>query len=350
MILSILKYFGFFIVVVIIVCVVLDAHFKSPGWRGPVTDHFDGEKFLNIGEPPVSDEEDRGRFAIIKWLISREPNEWQKREVATTTPAERVAGSKIVATYINHASVLIQTQGLNIVTDPMYGERASPVSWTGPSRYAQPGVAWDDLPPIDIVLVSHNHYDHMDVGTLKRLQERDNPVILAGLGNKEFLKKRGIESAELDWWNAYALSNGVAVTFVPAQHFSARSLSDRNTSLWGGYVISAPEGDIYFAGDTGYGPFVDRIAQNYPKGFRLALLPIGAYKPSWIMSDVHTGPAEMLRMADELSVQNVMPIHFGTFKLAGDMQDEPINELKSLQASSTDPLVAGFNGSVIEIK
>jgi L-ascorbate metabolism protein UlaG (beta-lactamase superfamily) len=350
MILTTLKYFGIFVVFVFALSIILNSYFKSPGWHGPVSNHFDGKKFFNIKDPnaPV---DKRSGFEVLKWLLSRDGNEWVEREGTTTIPVQRVMGREIVATFINHASVLIQTQGLNIITDPMYAERASPVSWTGPHRYTKPGITWDALPPIDIVMVSHNHYDHMDIGTLKKLQERFHPVILAPLGNKEFLKKKGITATELDWWSTYALPNNISITLVPAQHFSARALSDRDTSLWGGYVIGAPEGDIYFAGDTGYGPFVDTIKKNYPKGFRLGLLPIGAFKPEWFMGEVHISPAESLKIAKELSIDKVMAIHFGTFKLADDKQDEPVETLEALKAAqANNSFIAVPNGGTVRVK
>lgn len=345
-----LKYFGLFAILVVVSIVLLDSYFKTPGWSGPISNHFDGKKFFNIKDPNVV-EEKRSGFEALKWLLSRDSNEWVERQGTTTVPVERVMGREIAATFINHASVLIQTEGLNIITDPIYAERASPVSWTGPHRYAQPGIAWDDLPPIDIVMVSHNHYDHMDISTLKNIQDKFKSVILVPLGNKEFLKKRGIEAIELDWWGTFALQDGISVTLVPSQHFSARALSDRNTSLWGGYVIGTPSGDIYFAGDTGYGPFVDAIQKNYPKGFRLGLLPIGAFKPEWFMAEVHVSPAEAMDMMRKLSIETAMAIHFGTFKLADDKQDEPAETLAALKAQQTkDSFVILPNSGTVSIK
>jgi L-ascorbate metabolism protein UlaG (beta-lactamase superfamily) len=331
-------------------CFALDAYFKAPGWKGPVTDHFDGKRFFNMVEPGAPVDGQRG-IDVLKWLLSRDANVWVDRVASTTKPAARVEGSEIIATFINHATVLIQTQGLNIITDPIYSERASPVGFAGPSRHMNPGVAFADLPAIDVVLISHNHYDHMDIDTLRKLKEASNPRIIVPLGNKAFLAKKGIEADELDWWDARTLTNGASITLVPSQHFSARAMTDRNKTLWGGYVIGLPAGDVYFAGDTGYGPFVQKIHEKYPKGFRLGLLPIGAFKPEWFMGEVHVAPAEAVKMASDLSVQKAVGIHFGTFKLADDRQDEPVDTLGSVRkGSSDDSFVTLPNGGSVRVK
>ena len=331
---------GFFVL-----AFVIDRIIRAKPYAGPRSDHFDGTTFLNIKsngelpshEVPRNDAPDFARPSrsfgrILRWMLSRRKNAWVDRHVDQTKPAARVMGHEIVATLINHATVLIQTEGLNIITDPIYSKRASPFSFLGPRRYTAPGVAFDDLPAIDAVLISHNHYDHMDLATLKRLANRDKAEIYVPLANKELLEKHGIRNVtELDWWESADLWNGVTISCVPAQHFSARAISDRNKTLWSGYVIRpSTAGDIYFAGDTGLGMFVDQIAARFPSGFRLGMLPIGAFKPEWFMHEVHISPDEAFAIQKQLKIKDVLAIHFGTFKLADDGQDEPANRVREL--------------------
>lgn len=351
MILALFDYLGIFIILVFAFFYIVDLSLRSKGYKGPATDHFDGTVFLNIKEDGA--ERRTASFAgVLRWMMNRPKNVWQRRDVTQTKPAARVLGKELVATLVNHATVLIQTEGLNIITDPIYSKRASPFSFAGPHRFTEPGVAFDDLPTIDAVLISHNHYDHLDIATLKRLIARDNSQIFVPLGNEEFLASHSIKSTELDWWQSEELSQGVTIMCVPAQHFSARALSDRNKTLWSGYAISTPNGAIYFAGDTGFGPFVDQIAKQFPDGFRLGLLPIGAFRPEWFMKEVHISPDEAFKIQEALNIQDVLAIHFGTFKLADDGQDEPADRVKELA-----PDIAGSrsfralpNGSSIEVR
>jgi L-ascorbate metabolism protein UlaG (beta-lactamase superfamily) len=352
--LSVGKYLLVFLCILIIGAFVADYWLKSKRYTGPITDHFDGKKFYNLesGSATESDQDaqdaEQGHFS--SFILGRFKSDWQQRAVITTIPDKRVEGDKLVVTFVNHATVLIQTQGLNILTDPIWSKRASPVSWIGPERYQDPGIRFEDLPPIDIVLVSHNHYDHMDLPTLKRLQEKFNPKVFVQLGNKAFLESWGINVAqEMDWWNEAKISEAVTIESVPAQHFSARALSDRNGTLWGGYVLKIKSGNIYFAGDTGYGPWVQRVAERFPEGFRLALLPIGAFKPRSFMKDVHVSPDEALKIKNELKAHQAIAIHFGTFRLASDKQDEPVERLKELVGTSTS-FVALKNGEKMEVQ
>ena len=303
----------------------LDNAHRAKGHNGPATDHFNGKIFYSYGTPAATNTIAIGkRKPILKWLLHRKKNKWLMRNNALdTTPRERVMGSELVVTFINHASVLIQTEGKNILTDPIWSKRASPFRSIGPSRFRLPGVKLENLPPIDVVLISHNHYDHLDLDTLKLLQAKCNPKIVVGLGNAEYLKERGIMNViELDWWERITPSDGVDIVCAPGQHFSSRTLSDRNNTLWCGYVIESKNGNIFFAGDTGYGEFVETIRERY-KEFRLALLPIGAFRPQWFMGPVHISPDQAVQIHNELHVQTSVGIHFGTFQLADDMQDEP---------------------------
>jgi L-ascorbate metabolism protein UlaG (beta-lactamase superfamily) len=338
-----LSFFGLFVFGFAVLAFILDRSVRSKGWKGPVTDHFDGVRFHNIGGGSVTP---RPRNAFLKWIMNRPPNKWQRREnPVSAKPAERVMGKDLVITMVGHASLLIQTEGLNIITDPIWSKRASPISFLGPARYRDPGVLFDDLPPIDIVLISHDHYDHMDIATLRRIAERFGARILVGLGNKEYLKDRGVTGVtEIDWWERQVLKEGVMISSVPAQHFSSRALSDRNKTLWAGYVIETPNGSMYFAGDTGYGPFIPEIAKRYTK-FRVAMIPIGAFKPKFFMGPVHVSPDEAFRMAGDLSAEVMIPMHYGTFHLADDGQDEPLEKLDEAIKEGT---VKGVVVKVIE--
>ncbi len=253
----------------------------------------------------------------------------------------------ILVTFINHATVLVQCAGINVLTDPMWSRRASPFSFMGPVRYADPGVRMDDLPLIDIVLLSHNHYDHMDLATLRTIVKKSNPRIITGLGNAHYLARKGMSGAhEMDWWDTVE-TRGFSVTAVPSQHFSARTLSDRNATLWCGFIIETPAGTIYFAGDTGFGSLVHEIAVRFPS-IHLALIPIGAYDPAWMMQAVHTNPDEALKMHDILRATHSLGIHHGTFRLTDEPQDEPRERIEASRGGRDFRVLA--NGGTLRIE
>src|SRR5437762_1303468 len=240
------------------------AIFAAPRYQGPPSDHFNGQRFFNA-DPGWQSER-----SFLKWMLNRERGRWPSwvDMEPGPKPAERVEDLRV--TFINHATTLIQIAGVNILTDPIWSERTSPVSLIGPRRHRPPGIRFDDLPPIDLVLVSHNHYDHLDVPTLLRLQGRaESPShIITPLGNGRLMARFGIRNVtELDWWQREG-----NVTLVPARHFSARAISDRNRNLWGGFVIHGEKGNVYFAGDTGWGPHFADIGERFAP-IRLALLP-----------------------------------------------------------------------------
>jgi L-ascorbate metabolism protein UlaG (beta-lactamase superfamily) len=298
--------------------------FAAAGYQGPPSDHFDGRVFHN--EEPTA----RPATNFLKWALHRRAGPWQEWTKAPPgpPPPTRVAGDDLRVTFINHATVLIQTAGLNVLTDPIWSDRCSPISWLGPKRVRPPGIRFEDLPPIDVVLISHDHYDHMDLPTLRRLDEKFHPRFFTGLGNAAILKDGSVPSAhELDWWQSAPLAAGVTLTAVPAQHFSNRSLSDRNNTLWEGFVIQGPAGAIYFAGDTGYGPHFAEIRKRFGS-IRLAMLPIGAYDPEWFMGMIHENPAQAVQAQRDLGASTAVAIHFGTFPLADDGQTEPLEALR----------------------
>jgi len=268
-------------------------------------------------------------FRFLKFFLTDKREPWPQwiESAYAEKPVERVGAEKIRYTFINHATVLIQTASLNILTDPIWSYRCSPFSWIGPRRYRNPGVRFEDLPRIDLILISHNHYDHMDLPTLRRLTNAFGSKILVGSGNQEYLERKRIRNvSEFDWWGEYNQEAGVRVTFVPAKHFSGRGFFDRNKTLWGGFVIETPAGSIFFAGDTGYHSHFDMIYKMFGP-VDLSFLPIGAYKPRNFMCAVHMDPVEAVRAHQDLKSRQSVGIHFGTFRLSFEGIDEPEADL-----------------------
>jgi L-ascorbate metabolism protein UlaG (beta-lactamase superfamily) len=318
-----------FLLMYVIGCFVVSA----PTYRGPRSDHFDGREFNNV--PPI---EGRRFDAFLKWVWTREPGPWLEwvESPYGQPPPEKVGHGDLRATVVNHSTVLIQMDGLNILTDPVWSERIGPVSWAGPKRHRPPGIRFEDLPPIDVVLLSHNHYDHIDISTLRRLTAAHRPRIFTGLGNKALLESKGIAgSQDMDWWDEARLSEEVTLAFVPSRHFSSRGLCDRNRTLWGGFVIKGPAGIVYFASDTGMGPQFTEIKTRYGPP-RLALLPIGAFLPYWFMLPVHLTPEQAVEVHHLMGAGTSMPIHYGTFRLGDDGQFEPLERLaKEIERTKT---------------
>ena len=233
---------------------------------------------------------------------------------------------EIAITFIGHASFLIQAHGINILIDPVYAERASPVRFAGPKRVRAPGVGFDDLPPITLLLLSHNHYDHCDLGTLAELNRRFQPGCITPVGNARLLASAGLTRVEeLDWWQT-SNQGRTPVTLTPAQHFSARTPFDRNRALWGGFLIELEGKRILFAGDSGYGPHFAEIGRRL-EPIDLALLPIGAYAPRWFMKNIHMDPEEAVQAHLDLAARQSIAMHFGTFQLTPEGIDEPVRLL-----------------------
>jgi L-ascorbate metabolism protein UlaG (beta-lactamase superfamily) len=297
-------------------------------YTGPVTDHFDGERFFDRdGSPP------RGRRELQRWLLERH---WRGTKAKWPTwapspyadrPPPRVDGSDCRLSYVGHASWLIQTGGLNILLDPVWSKRASPFRFAGPKRVNDPGIAFTDLPPIDTVLVSHAHYDHLDVATLSRVAAAHRPLVIAPLGNDAIIRNHdpAIDAKGYDWHDSVELGGGVTVTLVPTRHWSARSLSDRNMSLWASFVIATPAGRLYCVADSSYGDGAHfRAARQRYGPFALAILPIGAYEPRWFMSDQHMNPAEAVRAFHDCGAACALGHHYGTFQLTDEAIDAPL--------------------------
>jgi L-ascorbate metabolism protein UlaG (beta-lactamase superfamily) len=324
--------------------------YASDGYKGKKSDHFDGKRFYNIGwsarESMRIERFEGQKWGLIYWLLHREKTKWKKRKITPVKPPGKNT-EWVRITNIWHATYLIQIDGINILTDPVWGDRASPWQWIGPKRYQDPGVRLDDLPQIDIILVSHNHYDHMEISTLRTLYERDYPVIYTGLGNKKYLEKRDIKNViEMDWWETEKPKDQkeTRVTFLPAQHFSARGVTDRNITLWWAFLVEVDEKKVYFWGDTWYGvELMHRVHEVFPDGIDIGLIPIGAYKPRWFMAPVHTDPFEGMQMQRDLGIERAIGIHHSTFDLADDNQDDPSHDL--LEAKKRPE----YKGQIFEI-
>jgi L-ascorbate metabolism protein UlaG (beta-lactamase superfamily) len=289
----------------------------------PFPKHFDGKRFYNPDAPQA-----RGFLDGLRWKLTSRPEPSPRfiSDVEQSIPVPRVEGAGLRTTLVNHSTVLLQQRGSNILTDPIWSERAGPLSWIGPRRRRKPGVSWEDLPCIDVVLISHNHYDHLDLPTLRRLAARGDSAFIVPARVARLLRSENIAPThELDWGESLSLPP-ITIHCVPAQHFSARGIFDRNMTLWCGYVIECQERLVYFAGDTGFGPHFAQIREKFGSP-RLALLPIGAYEPRWFLSPIHMAPDEAVRAHEILAAQTSIAIHHGTFQLTDEGIDTPKKQL-----------------------
>jgi L-ascorbate metabolism protein UlaG (beta-lactamase superfamily) len=327
---------------------------RMRNYQGPVSDHFDGERFFDPdGVPPKSLRE------VWRWQFGRDRKravwpDWVLSPYADTPPA-RVEGDKVRLSFVGHASWLIQTGGLNILVDPVWSMRASPVSFAGPKRHNDPGIAFEALPKIDVVLVSHGHYDHLDVATLAKLAANFSPRVVTPLGNDVTMRSSddAIKAEAFDWHQRVELGNGVAVTLVPTRHWSARGLFDRNKALWASFVLETPVGKIYVVCDSGYGEggHFRRVAEIHGP-LRLAILPIGAYEPRWFMQDQHMNPSDAVKALADCGAVQAIAHHHGTFQLTDEAIDAPVEALSVALDEAKIPrerFVVLKPGQVVEI-
>jgi L-ascorbate metabolism protein UlaG (beta-lactamase superfamily) len=295
-------------------------------YEGPISDHFDGLRFFDPhGAPPKNFSD------LIRWYASRERQSWPDWVPSkfADRPPPRVEGPLWRASFVGHASFLLQTAGLNILIDPVWSKRVSPVSFAGPVRVNDPGIVFEALPPIDAVLVSHCHYDHLDTPTLAALATH-RPRYIMPLGNDTIVRAhdQSLRIEVHDWDERVDLGRGVAVTLLPIRHWSARGLGDRNKALWCAFAIETPAGRILHVADSGYGDGHHfRTAREKYGPFRLAVLPIGAYEPRWFMKDQHLNPAEAVQAMRDCGAEWALAHHFGTFPLGDDGYDTPLRDL-----------------------
>lgn len=304
---------------------------NNPYYSGPRSANFDGTRFFLKGHSI-----DTNRMDLIRWRLGGERAKWPENFPSpfNDVPPPRVNGGTRIS-YVGHASVLIQTHGVNILIDPVWSQRASPVQFAGPSRINPPGIDFSKLPPIDVVLVSHNHYDHLDVSTLKRLATNPKTRFLAPLANDAIMQGHdpAIKTQTFDWGGKAEIGRGVTVHFEPAYHWSARGLFDRRMALWSAFVIETPSGKIYHIADTAYADGeLFKLARKKHGDFRLAILPIGAYAPRWFMKKNHINPDEAVAIMKECGAQEAMAHHWGTFQLT----DEPVDEPPQLLAKALE--------------
>src|SRR5579885_1062640 len=298
----------------------------------PVSDHCDGRRFFNPPGRPQA----LPFTALPKWWFSAERGtRWplhvenhRRPQLPAAVPAGQVA-----VTFIGHATFLLQLAGTNILTDPMFSEKAGPFGRLGPRRVRAPALRREQLPPLDLVLISHNHYDHLDLDSLRWLRHERQPRVVSTLGNGHWLQKRGLPGvAELDWWQTLRITPELELICTPAQHFAARTPWDRCRTLWAGFALRlAGGGTVYFCGDSGYGPHFTEIGERLG-GCDLAFLPIGAYEPRWFMAPVHMNPEEAVRAHRDLRARRSLGMHFGTFQLTDEAIDAPLLALAEARA------------------
>lgn len=294
---------------------------RNPYYSGPVSDHFDGVRFFNPGL-----DLDKSRADLLRFLAFEPRARWPESWPSPFQDRPPASSRALRIALIGHAAYLIQIAGVNILTDPVFSERASPFSAAGPKRVNPPGIDFGDLPRIDLVLVSHNHYDHLDLATLSRLTARDDPRVVAPLGNDTIIRTHdpAIRAEAHDWGERIEIAPGVAVTPVQTAHWSARGLGDRRKALWASFVIETPEGRLYHVGDSAYaGGHHFRAHREAYGPFRLALLPVGAYEPRWFMQANHMNPEEAVLAMKDLGVDKAAGHHWGTFRLTAEAIDAP---------------------------
>lgn len=312
-------------------CGITRGSVRNPYYSGPPSDHFDGVTFFNPGGREL-----KGFAEFLRWQFNRDRTAWPEQypsPFAPTAPAHRLPEAALRLTMVGHATLLIQTGGLNILTDPVWSDRASPFGFVGPQRVNAPGIPFASLPPIDLVLVSHNHYDHLDTTTLGDLQAAHDPLVVTPLGNDTIIQSDvpAMRCAAHDWGDVveHASDTGrVRIHLEPCHHWSARGLRDRRMALWAAFVIESAAGRTLVVGDTGYNDGRDyRRARSRHGGFRCAVLPVGAYEPRWFMAAQHQNPEEAVKGMGLCNASFAAGHHWGTFQLTDEGIEAPVTDL-----------------------
>lgn len=322
---------------------------SAPVYKGQKTKNFNGREFVNPGGIKAKTFSD-----LVKWMLNREKGSWSDSVIVSEGPPPEkfLADGHWRITFINHSTALIQVGGINLLIDPIWSKRASPFQFIGPKRVRTPGIRFEDLPHIDLVLISHNHYDHLDVSTIRKLQEVYQPLFIVPLGVGRFLEKKGISNfKELDWEQSEMFAESLKITAAPAIHFSGRGFYDRNATLWCGFIIQNGADKIYYAGDTGYGGIFREIGLKYGP-FKASLIPIGAYRPEWFMEPIHVSPVGAIKIHRDVRSQKSIALHHGTFPLADEGLGEAIEDLEKAKIEfglEKDEFVVLSEGSHIDL-
>ncbi len=300
----------------------------------PLSDHFNGKTFFSRGHI------DRTLLDILRWRLTSRGSRWPERvPIAPQTPLHTPREDEIVATWLGHATWLLQTTQGNILIDPVFSERASPVQWAGPRRAHEPPMALEALPPIHAVLLSHDHYDHCDAVALRRLAAVHSPVFVAPLRHRDLLAATGAQQiVELDWWDSHALSPNLAIALTPTRHWSNRFGTPRNHRLWGGFFLTigsaATTKRVWFVGDSGYDAATFGEIAHRCGTPDLALIPIGAYEPRWFMEPYHMNPAEAVATHRQIGARRSVAMHWGTFQLTDESREAPVQSLAAARVEA----------------
>jgi L-ascorbate metabolism protein UlaG (beta-lactamase superfamily) len=306
----------------------------------PLSDHSDGKIFFNPGKPAR-----RGWLDLLRWRLTSKPGPWPLWVNLPPAPPPPAPGpGEITATWINHATFLLQTPRGNFLTDPVFSDRASPVSWAGPKRAHAPGLAFEALPKIDGVLLSHDHYDHCDIPTLRRLAATHHPRILAPLGHRSLLSSAHIGGAiDMDWGEEYPWAPDFSIALTPARHWCRRRPGATNRRLWGGFFLRMAGLNAYFLGDSGYdSSLFSQIGRQFGAP-DLALIPIGAYEPRWFMRSMHMDPEEAVRVHRDLEARLSIGMHWGCWRLTDEAREDPPRALAAALSA------AGLSSSEFQV-
>jgi L-ascorbate metabolism protein UlaG (beta-lactamase superfamily) len=300
----------------------------------PLSDHCNGKTFFNPGERA-----ERGLMEVLRWKLTSRVTPWPRWvELAPAAPPPAPGRDEIVATWINHSTFLLQTPQGNFLTDPVFSDRVSPVSWIGPRRVHAPGVPFDALPKIHGVLLSHDHYDHCDLPTLQRLAVTHQPLILAPLGHHALLAEGGITHViDLDWWQTHAWGADFSIALTPARHWCRRKIGATNHRLWGGFFLRAGNQGVYFAGDSGYDPDLFTAIGRRLGAPDLAMIPIGAYEPRWFMHSAHMNPPEAVQAHRDLGARQSIAMHWGCWHLTDEGRLDPPRALAAALSAASVP-------------